>query len=130
MAKKKLKKNTIITDILDKITPEESKRARESVDAQIKWLDEHPDYQERYGTDESYWLETIKSKGFNPIGITVLMCEESFIMETEEEVDKAWEVFKPEGFWYTRKQFEIYQKELADDMYDGDVNNMAKVHWL
>jgi len=117
------KSNRIISDALEeirsKMTPEEIEETEKKIDEQIKWFDDHPDYNQRYGTDKSYWLETIKKKGFNPIGITVMMCEETIILETEEEVERAWEVFKPEGFWYSKEDFTKAREDYINEVYDG-----------
>lgn len=123
-------KNTIISDILDKMTPEEESEVNVSIESHIKWMDEHPDYNKRYGTDKSYWLEDIKSEGFKPLGITVMVCEETIIMETQEECDKAWEIFKPEGWWYTVDQWEKVRQDYIKDMYDGDETKGPKVYCL
>ena len=41
------------------------------------------DYAEHdaYGTPESHLLKKIKEAGFKPIGITVVLCEETFIFK-------------------------------------------------
>lgn len=117
------KSNRIISDYLEeirsKMTPKEIEESEKKIDEQIKWFDDHPDHSQRYGTDKSYWLETIKKKGFNPIGITVMMCEETIILETEEEVERAWEVFKPEGFWYSKEDFAKAREDYINEIYDG-----------
>lgn len=120
----------IFDEIEASITPERRKELDEMMDAHIKWMDEHPDYNERYGTDKSYWLEEIKAKGFKPVGITTMICEETIILETEEEIEKAWEIFKPEGWWYTREQFEKAREDYVNDMYDGDETKAPKVYWI
>jgi hypothetical protein len=124
------KRNDIIQKVFDSITPERQKELDEMIEAHIKWMDEHPDYNERYGTDKSYWLEQIKAKGFNPVGITTMTCEETIIMETKEEIEKAWEIFKPEGWWYTREEFPKVREDYVIDMYDGDENKAPKVYWI
>ena len=123
-------KNSIIDDFLNKISPEEQAKIDKSIEAHIKYMDEHPDYNKRYGTDKSYWLEEIKSKGFNPIGITVMTCEETIIMETQEELERAWEIFKPEGWWYTIDQWEKVRQDYIKDIYEGDENKAPLVYCL
>ena len=122
MVKKKNKTQELFDRIDASITPERKAEMDAMMDAHIKWMDEHPDYNERYGTDKSYWLEQIKAKGFNPVGITVMLCEETIIMETKEEIDKAWEIFKPEGWWYTVDQWEEVRADYVKDYkynFDG-----------
>ena len=59
-------KNKIVNNAFDKIlnsiTPERKAEMDAMMDAHLKWMDEHPDYNERYGTDKSYWLD---EKDFN-----------------------------------------------------------------
>lgn len=117
-------------DIMSNITPERQKEMDEMMDAHIKWMDAHPDFNKRYGTDKSYWLEEIKAKGFNPVGITVMICEETIIMETKEEIDKAWEIFKPEGWWYTIDVWEKTRRKYIKDMYDGKEEDAPMVYCL
>ena len=83
-----------------------------------------------YGTDKSTWLEEIKAKGFNPIGITIMACEETIILATKEEVDKAWEIFKPEGWWYTVDQWSETRQLYVRDIYNGIESDAPKVYCL
>lgn len=54
-----------------------------------------------YGTPESRLLEIIRANGFNPIAITIMICEETFVFETEAEAHAASESVKTnEGWWY------------------------------
>jgi len=125
-----MKKNDIFQKILDSITPEDQARFDANHEAFQKWHDEHPDHSKRYGTDKSYWLEDIKKAGFNPIGITVMICEETIIMETKEEIEAAWEIFNPEGWWYTVDQWEKRRNEYVKNMYDGIEENAPLVYCL
>ncbi len=123
-------KQNSFTRIFNNIPPEIRAKVEASMEAHEKYMDEHPDYNKKYGTPESYWLETIKSKGFNPVGITVMVCEETIIMETQEECDRAWEVFKPEGWWYVASEWESNRKEYVKDAYEGDEERAPKVYCL
>lgn len=117
-------------DIINNIAPKDRLRMEIEMDALIKWHDEHPDYNERYGTDKSYWLEKIKAKGFNPIGITVMACEETIILATKEEVEKAWKEFKPEGWWYSVDQWTETREWYIKDAYNGVELDAPKVYCL
>lgn len=130
MAKKRTKRNNILQDILDSITPERQAELDAMMDAHLKWMDEHPDYNDRYGTDKSYWLDTIRKHGFNPIGITTMTCEETIILETKEEVERAWEIFKPEGWWYSVEQWKETREWYVKDMYKGIESDAPKVYCL
>ena len=123
-------KNKIIDDIFNSITPEQQAKFDAMFEAHRKWHDAHPDYNERYGTDRSYWLEEIKNAGFNPVGITVMTCEETIIMETQEEIDKAWKQFSPEGWWYTVDQWEETRNWYVNEAYDGIETGAPKVYCL
>lgn len=126
----KKKRNSIIEEILNSITPEEQTKLDAMFKAHIKWMDEHPDYNERYGTNKSYWLEEIKAKGFNPVGITIMTCEETIIMATQEEKDKAWELFKPTGWWYTVDEWEETRNWYVKEIYEGMEEDAPKVYCL
>jgi len=102
----------------------------DALNEHIKWMDEHPDYNERYGTDKSYWLGEIRAKGFNPIGITTMTCEETIILATKEEVKKAWEMFKPEGWWYSIDEWEKTRKWYVHQFCDRKETNAPKVYCL
>ena len=117
----------LINDIFDNISPEEHNDIIKQVN---QFQIDDPNYNEFYGTDKSYFLSEIKEKGFNPLGITVMVCEETFIMETKEECDRAWEIFKPEGWWYTLDEWEKVHNEYVNDMYDGDFTKSPKVYSL
>ena len=93
-------------------------------------MDAHPDYNKRYGTDKSYWLQEIIDKGFKTLGITVMICEETIIMETTEEIEEAWEIFKPEGWWYTVNEWEKRRDEYVSKNYNGIEEDAPKVYCL
>jgi len=61
------KYKNMLREILDSITPERQAEIDAMMDAHEEYMDAHPDYNERYGTDKSYWLEEIRAKGFNPV---------------------------------------------------------------
>lgn len=122
--------NKKFKEILDSITPERKAEMDVMMDAHMKWMDAHPDFNERYGTEKSYWLDDIREAGFNPIGITVMTCEETIILATKEEVKKAWEIFKPEGWWYSADQWKEARKEYVDGAYKGVEADAPKVYCL
>ena len=96
-----------------------------------------------YATDKSESLKIIQEAGFNPIGITTMMCEETFIFNTEEEASKAFEYFEtnrranidkheylPDGWWYGLVDFELYHRKYVWDFYEGVDDDAPKIHWL
>jgi len=130
MSKKKKKSNSLIQEILDKITPEQQAKYDALFEANEKWHEAHPDHGERYGTDRSYFLEQVVKAGFNPIGITVMMCEETFIFATEEETSAAAKKFMPEGWWNTVTDWEESRQKYVDDIYQGVEADAPKVYCL
>jgi hypothetical protein len=123
-------RSKFLEEILFSITPEEQAEFDAMIEAQRKWHKAHPDYNERYGTDKSYWLEEIRAKGFNPIGISVMLCEETIIFATKEESDLAWKEFSPEGWWYHADNWAQARHEYIRDMYKGIETDAPKVYCL
>lgn len=125
------KTKNIISDYLDNLTQEERDSANARVEAGLNWIDEHPDYNERYGTDRSYFLETIKERGLDPVGITTMLGEETIIFKTKEESNKAWELFKPNGFWYCVNEWEDTREWYTDEREsNGITDDLPKVYCL
>lgn len=127
---RKTKTQELFDKIEASITPEMRAKMDAQFEANEKWHNEHPDHGERYGTDKSYWLETIRKKGFNPIGITVMLCEETIVFATKEETEAAASEFMPEGWWYTLSEWEKSRKEYVDDFYSGVEENAPRVYCL
>ena len=128
---KKSKRNNIISKLLESISDEEKEKFRKETNQIMDYYDERPDYNKCYGTDKSYFLkEQVVSNGFNPVGITIMTCEETFIMETKEEVDAAWDKLKYEGWWYTIDEWKNVRDKYVKDMYNGDYEKAPKVYCL
>lgn len=87
-----------------------------------------------YGTPDSEFLKCIISKGYNPIGITIMACEETFIFSTEEEAYRAHkELDTNEGWWYGldgEYPWEETRKWYVDKSYNGIEEDAPKVYWL
>lgn len=124
------KTNNIISKIFDSITPERQAELDKMMEAHIKWHEEHPDHKDRYGTDRSYWLQSIREAGFNPVGITVMLCEETLIMETREELELACKKFSPEGWWYTLDDWQKARSEYVEEFYSGKYSEAPRVYCL
>jgi len=87
-------------------------------------------------------IDKIKSFGFNPIGVTQLMLEETFIFETDEEAKLAFETLEGGkkgvvGWWYGKDSFEKakedYIRDYLTDKPEYRSNGYAtkfKVIWL
>lgn len=83
-----------------------------------------------YGTPDSDLLDAVIQAGFKPIGITVLMCEETFIFKSKQEAEEAAEIFLPEGWWYDIGSWVETRQQYIDDIYEGDTELAPKIHWL
>jgi hypothetical protein len=88
-----------------------------------------------YLKDFQLQLDIIKNYGFNPIGFSVLTCEDTFIFETEEEAKKAYHLLerdvnnkwigKVDGWWYGKENFLTHVKE-----YEERFDIESTVYWL
>ena len=73
-------------------------------------------------------IDKLKSLGFSPIAATILLCEDTYVFETKDEVDKACEAVPELGFgWvYDRVGFLEAVKEREEHL-DG---KKIFIHWL
>jgi hypothetical protein len=84
----------------------------------------------RYGTPSSILLKEVREAGFKPIGISIIMCEETFIFKGEKEAEEAWKKFKPEGWWYSYANFVDSRRDYVKKYHDGDPTEAAQIFWL
>jgi len=92
--------------------------------------DKYADHVNTYGTPNSRFLNEIRNAGFNPIAITVMMCEETIVFKSKAEALRAWEKFKPEGWWYNLSDFDESHEQYVKEMYGGDEDRAPLVYWL
>ena len=65
-------------------------------------------------------IQKIKANGYNPIAVTQLYCEESFVFETVTEAKEAYRTVGNEGdgWWYGKDEFiksvENYEQQYTD----------------
>lgn len=85
---------------------------------------------DNYGTPNSVLLKAVREAGFKPIGITVLMCEETFIFKDKMQATAAWEIFKPEGWWYGFGDWEETRQQYVKDIYGGNEEDAPIIYWL
>lgn len=88
-----------------------------------------------YGTPESPSISIIQSKGFKPVGISILALEEVFIFETGEEALKAYnqlerdedggDIMEVMGWWYGREEFYKYYED-----YQKEFEYSPKIYWI
>ena len=91
-----------------------------------------------YGTAESPSLVTLRDRGFNPIGITTMMLEETFIFETEEEAITAFTTLENtptgnsilQGWWYGKELFKTIREEYVNFNHEGKEYEAPIVYWL
>lgn len=113
---------------------EEYQKFCQEQDAKPRMSDEEfadlEDWHRTYGTPESQMLRDMISKGFRPIAITVMMCEETFVFRGEKEAKDAWEIYKNEGWWYGLGGFINYRIDYVKDIYKGKIEDAPIVYWL
>jgi len=92
-------------------------------DALIEWHD-------KYGTSESLLLKEVQAAGFKPVGITVMMCEETFIFKGDTDAKAAAKQFLPEGWWYGLDGWYDTREEYVKKFYGGDEDLAPTIYWL
>jgi len=94
-----------------------------------------------YGTPNSPLLKDLQAAGFKVLAITIMVCEETFVFQTKEEVDAAVEwvnrpdsIWKNEGWWYALEDDECpwdqTLTEYREQYYKNELENAPKVYWL
>ena len=92
--------------------------------------DELQEIHNNYGTPDSVLLKEVQKAGFKPIGISVVMCEETFIFKGEAEAELAANQFLPEGWWYGFGSWEDTRIEYVKKFYGGVEENAPTVYWI
>ncbi len=92
--------------------------------------DKYADHVNKYGTPDSPFLKEIRDAGFNPIAITVMICEETIVFKTNEEAQQAADKFLPEGWWYGLSEFDASREQYVKEVYGGDEDQAPLVYWL
>lgn len=88
------------------------------------------EYQSNYGTPNSMLLKAIIAAGFKPIGITVMICEETFIFKNKIDAEAAAKQFLPEGWWYDVSSFIDSRNAYVKEIYGGDEDLAPTIYWL
>ncbi len=83
-------KSKIAEEILSRITPEEHAKFERQIEEDMAFQEMLYEQGYRYNTDKSYSIKLLNDAGHFPIGITTMMCEETFIFKLEKEATKAW----------------------------------------
>jgi hypothetical protein len=93
-------------------------------------IDDSYEIYDNYGTPNSFLLKEVIEAGFKPIGITVLMCEETFIFRSKKESEEAGAMFLPEGWWYDFGSWEATRENYVKEFYGGDKDIAPTIYWL
>jgi hypothetical protein len=82
-------------------------------------------------------IDKLKENGFNPIAVSQMYFEDTFVFETEEEAKKAYQQFERDenekwigdisGWWYGREDFLKTVKEYETE---NDEYSKVLIHWL
>lgn len=75
-------------------------------------------------------IDMLKSYGYNPIAVTQMMLEDTFVFETDEEAESAYQRFEAyvnriSGWWYGKNEFLEAVKE-----YQKENDVQVLVYWL
>jgi hypothetical protein len=81
------------------------------------------DFKEKYLRNFLY--RKVVAAGFKPIGMTIMMCEETFIFKSDVEAKEAWERFAPSGWWYGFSDFIEAEKAYLKDFSDMGIHDHA-----
>ena len=121
-------RSKVMQDILDSMSEDELLEMNEhfsNIDMQHM-----QEWHNNYGKDTSLLLKKVQESGFDPIAITVMMCEETFVFKTQEEAKLASDIFMPEGFWYGLDQFITNRIDYVNEIYDGKSYAASPIYWL
>lgn len=83
-----------------------------------------------HGNPDSLLLKKVIASGFKPIGITIMICEETFIFKSKQEASAAAEKFLPEGWWYEFSEWIEERNKYVKKFYKGDEDLAPTVYWL
>lgn len=87
------------------------------------------DFKERYLENELY--KRVIAAGFKPIGMTVMMCEETFIFKSSADAKEAADKFLPEGWWYDFSDFIDAERQYLKDLSDiGIHDKQLNIVWF
>ena len=82
-------------------------------------------------------IDKLKANGYNPIAVSQMYFEDTFVFETNEEATKAYRQFERDekeewigeivGWWHGKEDFEKVVKEYETE---NDGYSKVLVHWL
>lgn len=114
-------RSNIIEEFLANITPEERAANEKRIGKFLEYQDELKSLGKKYNTDTSVSLDHLRDNGFNPIAITQMYLEETFVFNTKEEADKGFELLERgkslvTGWWYEKEEFLATYKKYEEEM--------------
>lgn len=82
-------------------------------------------------------INKLKANGYNPIAVSQMYFEDTFVFETNEEATKAYRQFERDekekwigeivGWWHGREDFKKTVKEYETE---NDGYSKVRIHWL
>lgn len=80
-------------------------------------------------------IDLLKSNGYNPIAVTQMFMENTFVFETDKEANKAYVQFEQNhkndnlivGWWYGRESF---KQAVAEYESNNDGYSFVKIYWI
>jgi hypothetical protein len=82
-------------------------------------------------------IDKLKASGYNPIAVSQMFFEDTFVFETNEEATKAYRQFERDGkevwvgeivgWWYGKEDFEKTVKEYETK---NDEYSKVLIYWL
>jgi hypothetical protein len=79
-------------------------------------------------------IDKLKENGYNPIAVSQIYLENTFVFETSNEANKAYQQFEKSrkeekivGWWYGKEDFEKAVKEYETE---NDGYSKVLVYWL
>mgnify|MGYP001562527096 CR=1 FL=1 len=83
-----------------------------------------------YGSPNSETLKQMREMGFNPIAITVMVCEETFVFDTVDEANRCAAAFGFDGWYCELTKFLKIREDYVNDFYKGNIAEAPEVYWL
>lgn len=80
-------------------------------------------------------IDIIKTNGFNPIAVTQMFMEDTFVFKTEDEAQKAYRLLERDenekwigkvvGWWYGKRRFSATVHD-----YEKEMDFKVLIYWL
>lgn len=112
--------DNLINDLLDGISPEEHLSMGKEMQAHFDYLEQLKKDGRIFSTNTSISLDIMRSNGFNPIAITRMSMEETFVFKSASEADQAYNMLEVglslvSGWWYQEDDFLLEYNSYCED---------------